>query len=124
MTFLLQRKLPYKKMLIVTGRAASAFVLVVMVGQTARTMQGTGWLPITPIDIDVPVLGRARGSASSRRGRRSARRSRRSAFVIGSYYGAEYVRIKKPQKAAAKRRAAAEAAQPVPAAEPEPERVA
>ena len=25
-----------------------------MVGQTARTMQGTGWLPITPIDVDVP----------------------------------------------------------------------
>jgi high-affinity iron transporter len=29
-------------------------VLVVMVGQTARTMQGTGWLPITPIDVDPP----------------------------------------------------------------------
>ena len=29
-------------------------VLVVMVGQTARTMQGTGWLPITSLDIDLP----------------------------------------------------------------------
>ena len=53
LTFALQRKLPYKKMLIATG-VLLAFVLVVMVGQTARTMQGTGWLPITPAPIDIP----------------------------------------------------------------------
>ena len=52
-TFFLQRKLPYKKMLIVTG-VFIGFVLVVMVGQTVRTMQGTGWVPITPIDITLP----------------------------------------------------------------------
>ena len=52
-TFFLQRKLPYKKMLIVTG-VFIGFVLVVMVGQTARTMQGTGWIPITPIDVSLP----------------------------------------------------------------------
>ena len=40
-------------MLIVTG-VMIGFVLVVMVGQTARTMQGTGWMPITPIDVDCP----------------------------------------------------------------------
>ena len=56
-TFYFQRKLPYKKMLIVTG-VFIGFVLVVMVGQTVRTMQGTGWVPITPIDITLPVLGR------------------------------------------------------------------
>ena len=53
LTFALQRKLPYKKMLIATG-VLIAVVLVVMVGQTARTMQGTGWLPITPAPFDVP----------------------------------------------------------------------
>ena len=53
LTFALQRKLPYKKMLIVTG-VLIGFVLVVMVGQTARTMQGTGWLSITPVDLDLP----------------------------------------------------------------------
>ena len=72
--FALERKLPYKKMLVVTG-VLIGFVLVVMVGQTARTMQGTGWLPITPIDIGVKPWW-ACGSGSSRRGRRSARRSR------------------------------------------------
>jgi high-affinity iron transporter len=25
-----------------------------MVGKTVRTMQGVGWLPITPIDIELP----------------------------------------------------------------------
>jgi high-affinity iron transporter len=52
-TFVLERKLPYKRMLIVTGVLLTA-VLVVMVGKTARTMQGVGWLPITPIDADPP----------------------------------------------------------------------
>ena len=52
-TFALQRKLPYKRMLVVTG-VMIGFVLVVMVGKTARTMQGTGWIPITPIDVDPP----------------------------------------------------------------------
>ena len=52
-TFLLQRKLPYKRMLIVTG-VMIGFVLVVMVGQTARTMQGVGWLSISPIGAEPP----------------------------------------------------------------------
>jgi hypothetical protein len=61
-------------MLIVTG-VLIGFVLVVMVGQTVRTMQGTGWLPITPIDVTLPYWPGC-GSASTRRSRRSARRSR------------------------------------------------
>ena len=52
-TFVLERKLPYKKMLIVTGVLLTV-VLVVMVGKTVRTMQGVGWVPITPIDVDIP----------------------------------------------------------------------
>ncbi|HVD58935.1 MAG TPA: FTR1 family protein, partial [Thermoleophilaceae bacterium] len=52
-TFKLERKLPYKKMLIVTG-VLLTFVLAIMVGKTVRTMQGVGWLPITPIDIELP----------------------------------------------------------------------
>jgi high-affinity iron transporter len=27
---------------------------VIMVGKTARTMQGVGWVPITPLDVDLP----------------------------------------------------------------------
>jgi high-affinity iron transporter len=52
-TFKLERKLPYRKMLIVTGLLLTA-VLAIMVGKTVRTMQGVGWFPITPVDVDLP----------------------------------------------------------------------
>ena len=52
-TFALERKLPYKKMLIVTGVMLTV-VLMIMMGKTVRTMQGVGWVPITPIDIELP----------------------------------------------------------------------
>jgi high-affinity iron transporter len=52
-TFVLERKLPYKKMLIVTG-VLLTFVLMVMMGKTVRIMQGVGWVPITPIDVNLP----------------------------------------------------------------------
>ena len=51
-------------MLIVTG-VMIGFVLVVMVGQTVRTMQGAGWMPITPLDGE-PRYWSGCGSASSR----------------------------------------------------------
>jgi high-affinity iron transporter len=47
-TFMLQAKLPYKKMLIVTGVMIGA-VLLIMVGNTVHVMQVIGWMPITPI---------------------------------------------------------------------------
>jgi high-affinity iron transporter len=52
-TFVLERKLPYKKMLIVTGLLLTV-VLMVMMGKTVRIMQGVGWVPITPVDLDLP----------------------------------------------------------------------
>jgi high-affinity iron transporter len=47
-TFKLQSRLPYKRMLVVTGVLIGA-VLLVMVGNTAHVMQVVGWLPIHPI---------------------------------------------------------------------------
>lgn len=44
----LQKKLPHKRMLMVTGLMI-AFVLVVMVGTTTHVMQAVGWMPITPL---------------------------------------------------------------------------
>jgi high-affinity iron transporter len=46
-TFKLERKLPYKKMLIATG-VLIGLVLGVMVGTTVHSLQGLGWLPTTP----------------------------------------------------------------------------
>ena len=114
-TFRLQRKLPYKRMLIVTG-VLLAFVLVVMVGATVRTMQGAGWLPIHSIDVDLPYwLGTWLGVFPT--WETLGAQVVALAFVIGSYYAAEYVRITRPRRQAALRQEADGA--PRPAVEPE-----
>ena len=48
LTFVLNRRLPYKKMLVVTG-VMLGIVLLVMVGEQAQEMQLAHWLPTTPI---------------------------------------------------------------------------
>src|SRR3954453_6053700 len=53
LTFVLQRRLRYKKMLIVTG-VMIGFVLVVMIGGTAATFQDLGWLPRHDLGIAIP----------------------------------------------------------------------
>jgi high-affinity iron transporter len=94
-------------MLVVTG-VLIALVLVVLVGNTMRTLQGVGWIPITPLEVEFPLwagtwfglfptvetLG-AQGVAF--------------AFVIGSYFLAEWVRKRNVRRAIA-------GAEPVPAA--------
>ena len=101
LTFVLQRKLPYKKMLIATG-GLIGLVLVVMVGQTARTMQGTGWLPITPLDWEIPSsFGLWFGIFPSVEtiGAQIAA----IAFVLGSYFVATEMKVKRPQRKAARK---------------------
>jgi high-affinity iron transporter len=89
-TFVLERKLPYKKMLIVTGVLLTV-VLMIMVGKTARIMQGVGWLPITPVDIDVPYwMGLWLGIFPTVE--TIAAQIAAFVFVIGSYVLAERVR--------------------------------
>ena len=95
LTFKLQRKLPYKRMLIVTG-VLLAVVLVVMVGTTVRTLQGVGWLPITPIDAD-PMLGTWFGIFPTWES--IGAQVAALVFVIGSYFAAEEVRVKRPRAA-------------------------
>lgn len=48
LTFVANQRLPYKKMLIVTG-AMLGVVLLVMVGEQAQEMQLAHWIPTTPI---------------------------------------------------------------------------
>ena len=48
LVFVVQAKLPHKKMLIFTGILIGA-VLLQMVGNTAHVLQVVGWLPIHPI---------------------------------------------------------------------------
>ena len=106
-TFLLQRKLPYKRMLVVTG-VMIGFVLVVMVGQTARTMQGVGWLSITPIGGEPPYwLGVWFGVYPS--WETLGAQAFAAVFVIGSFYVAKEMKVKRPSRRAQKRAAAAPA---------------
>ena len=71
--FFLQQKLPYKRMLVVTG-VMLGVVLVVMVGGSARDAPGRRLALDHPASAcSSPTGGRA-GSRSSRPGRRSARR--------------------------------------------------
>jgi high-affinity iron transporter len=53
LAFLAHKKLPYKKMLVLTG-ALLAGVLVVMIGESAQEMQQAHWIPTTPIHIPIP----------------------------------------------------------------------
>ena len=94
MTFVLQRKLPYKKMLVVTG-VMIGFVLVVMVGGTARTFQDLGWLPTTPLGAHLPDwMGRWFEVVPTVE--TIACQVVAAVFVIGSYYAAEHVKVRRP----------------------------
>ncbi len=53
LTFILNEKLPYKKMLILTG-VMLGVVLLVMVGESVQEMQQAGWIPATPVGISFP----------------------------------------------------------------------
>ncbi len=49
LTIILQRKLPHRRMLELTGLLILG-VLAIMVGKTVQVCQVVGWLPVTPID--------------------------------------------------------------------------
>lgn len=54
LTFIANEKLPYKKMLIITG-IMLGIVLLVMVGESVQEMQQAHWISVTPINIDIPA---------------------------------------------------------------------
>ena len=88
--FALQARLPIMKMLIVTGMLIG-FVLVVMVGNTAHTMQVVGWIPLTPIRwLTFPHwFGLWFGTYPTAEG--LALQFAAAAFVIGSYFLAQHL---------------------------------
>lgn len=53
LTFTAHRRLPYKKMLVLTG-VLLAGVLVVMVGESAQEMQLANWLPTHHLNLAIP----------------------------------------------------------------------
>lgn len=53
LTFIGHRRLPFKKMLVVTG-VMLGVVLLVMTGETVQEMQQAGWIPTTSIGLHIP----------------------------------------------------------------------
>ena len=88
-TFHLQTRLPYKRMLVITGILIGG-VLLVMVGNTIHTMQAVSWLPITPVSsVSLPYwMGLWLGLFPT--WETICGQGVAALFVIGSYYLAEY----------------------------------
>src|SRR3954463_5750954 len=93
-TFVVQRKLPYKKMLIATG-VLIGVVLVVMIGGTALSFQDLGWLPRHETPFTVPTWMGAWFEMYSTWETLGAQ-VLAAIFVVGSYYAAERMKVKAP----------------------------
>ncbi len=103
-TFKLQARLPYKKMLVWTG-VLIGLVLVTMVGKTVHVMQAVGWVGITPIQGVTPPYwaGLWFGLYATWQG--VIMQIGAAVFVVGSYYLAEGMQTKRRQAIAAPRTA-------------------
>jgi high-affinity iron transporter len=109
LTFLAHRRLHYKRMLVLTG-VMLGVVLIVMVGESVQEMQLAGWLPTTTVPLAIPgwvglwlaVFPTVEGLVAQ---------VLAAALVLGSYFGAEYLRVRRPRaRALAQEREAATAA--------------
>jgi high-affinity iron transporter len=115
-TFLAHRHMPYKRMLVLTG-VMLGVVLIVMVGESVQEMQLAGWLPETSVALSIPgwvglwfaVFPTVEGLVAQ---------ALAAALVLGSYFGAEYWRVKRPR-----RRAEATAASTAPILDPDAPRI-
>ena len=96
LTFVLQRRLPYRKMLVVTGVLLGG-VLLVMVGEQAQEMQLAHWLPTTEISWLAPFMPGWMGMwfAVFPTVESLAAQLLAALFVIGSFYAAR----RKPKSA-------------------------
>jgi high-affinity iron transporter len=95
-TFWLHHKLPYRRMLVLTG-VLIGVVLVVMTGGTALAFQDLGWIPHHDTPFAVPGwLGswfEIYGTWETTGAQVVA-----GAFVVGSYFLAQHVKVKRPAK--------------------------
>src|SRR3954462_15493637 len=95
-TFWLHHKLPYRKMLVATG-VLVGIVLVVMIGGTAATFQDLGWLPRHATPFTVPGWMGAWFEMYSTWETLGVQ-ALAAMFVVGSYYLAEYLKVRRPQR--------------------------
>jgi high-affinity iron transporter len=97
-TFVVQRKLPYRRMLIATG-VLIALVLAVMTGTTAQVMEQLGWLPTDRTGFALPLwCSRWLGLNATWEG--IGAQVTALVFVIGSYFVARALHATRPRHAA------------------------
>jgi high-affinity iron transporter len=96
LTFWLHARLPYRRMLILTGVLVGV-VLVVMIGGTALSFVELGWLPRHATPFTVPEWMGSWFEIYSV-WETLAAQVLAAAFVVGSYYAAEYVKVKRPAR--------------------------
>jgi high-affinity iron transporter len=94
--FHLHRRLPYRRMLVLTGVLVGV-VLVVMIGGTALTFAELGWIPQHELPFTLPGwLGSWFEIYPYYE--TIAAQVLAAGFVIGSYYLAEYLKVTRPLK--------------------------
>jgi high-affinity iron transporter len=110
LTFVLQQRLPYRKMLITTGILLGV-VLLVMVGEQAQEMQLAHWIPTTPISQLEDVIPAWVGMwfAVFPTVETLVAQLIAAVLVIGSYYAARHFGGALPQSAEPVQEARAEA---------------
>jgi high-affinity iron transporter len=96
LTFWANARLPYRKMLVATG-ILLGFVLVVMVGEGVQEMQLAGWIGVTNVAIAIPGW-MGTWLALFPTVETLVAQLLAAAFVIGSYYLAEYLRVRRPRR--------------------------
>jgi high-affinity iron transporter len=95
LTFVAHRKLPYRKMLVLTG-IMLGFVLLVMVGEQAQEMQLAGWIKTTPVDSLAKIIPDWAGLWFSvfPTVQTLVAQALAAIVVIGSYYASRYYSAK------------------------------
>ena len=86
-------KLPYRRMLILTG-VMVGFVLMVMIGGTALSFQDLGWMPSTPSASAIPGWA-GRWFEIYPTVETIACQIGAAALVVGSYFAAEHVKVRR-----------------------------
>jgi high-affinity iron transporter len=96
-TFVLHERLPYKKLLIITG-ALLVVVLFVMVGEEVNEMQLAGWIGTTSIGTWPGWLGQWFSIFPNVE--TIVAQVVAVAVVLGSYFAAEHLRVRRPRRRA------------------------
>jgi high-affinity iron transporter len=97
LTFALHQRLPYRKLLVITG-AMLVVVLWVMVGEEVNEMQLAGWIGTTPIPgVHIPGWMGTWFSVFPNVETLAAQLAA-LALVLGSYAAAQHLRVRRPSR--------------------------